>query len=358
MHGLRAVKFGIFSLPTYFAETDGPVNAFYQRILSMLEEAERLGFSSAWANEHHFHPYGGMIPFPPVLLAAVAARTSRIRVGTSVALLPLYDPLHIAESYAMLDQVSGGRLNLGVGRGFVAHDYEVFGVPLEEAQARLIESVEVVRKAWTQRPFSHHGQFFRYDDVAVLPPPLQQPHPPIWNACTANPDNYAWTGRQGFNLLTVVHVHPMDKLAELVRIYRQAAAEAGHDPARLTVATHYQVYCAEDRAEALRTGSLAVQKYGELNSAARQQGSATLIGRRSRDSFETLVDDGRVCIGTPDDCVRVLQRARELAGLDQVDCTFSFGGIPPDQVRRSFELFAREVMPKLVDKQGQQEAAA
>ncbi|HEX6512691.1 MAG TPA: LLM class flavin-dependent oxidoreductase [Chloroflexota bacterium] len=341
------MKFGIFSLPTYYGETDGSINDFYRRILDMLEEAERRGFSSAWANEHHFHPYGGMIPFPPVLLAAVAARTRRIRVGTSVALLPLYNPLHIAESYAMLDQVSGGRLNLGVGRGFVAYDYETFGVPVEEGQERLMESVEVVLKAWQQRPFSHHGRFYNFDNVSVLPPPLQQPHPPIWNAVTMNPDNFAWTGRQGFSLLTVVHVNRTERLAELVRIYRQAAAEAGHDPAKLDVASHFQVYCSEDRDEALREGELAVQRYGELNAAARKQGSATLLGRPERDSFQALVDDGRVCIGTPDDCVRILRHAEETIGVTQVDCTFYFGGLSYDKVRRSYDLFSREVMPRL-----------
>jgi natural product biosynthesis luciferase-like monooxygenase protein len=341
------MKFGIFSLPTYYEEKDGDINAFYRRILEMLEESERLGFDSAWANEHHFHPYGGMIPFPPVLLAAIAARTSRIRVGTSVALPPLHNPLHIAESYAMLDQLSGGRLDFGVGRGFVAYDYATFGVPLEEAQDRLLESVEVIVKAWRQRPFSHHGRFFDFDDVSVLPPPLQQPHPPVWAACTSTAENFEGAGRSGFNLLTVIHVNPMVRLAELVRTYRQAAADAGHDAAKLQVSSHFQVYCCEDRDEALRIGEDAVRAYGELNAAARQQGSATLIGPRHRAGFAELLDDGRVCIGTPDDCVRILEHARDTVGLTQADCTFYFGGIPYDKVQRSFQLFAREVMPRL-----------
>src|SRR5690242_2657786 len=95
------LKFGIFALPTYYGETDGPIEAFYQRLIDLLVDSERAGFDVAWANEHHFHPYGGMVPFPPVLLSAVAARTSRIRLGTSVALPPLYNPLQLAEAYAM-----------------------------------------------------------------------------------------------------------------------------------------------------------------------------------------------------------------------------------------------------------------
>lgn len=341
------MKFGIFSLPTYYADHDGSINDFYQRILDMLTESEQLGFDAVWANEHHFHPYGGMIPFPPVLLAAVAARTSRIRVGTSVALPPLYNPLHLAESYAMLDQLSAGRLDFGVGRGFVAYDYATFGISLEEAQDRLLESLEVVLKAWQHRPFDHHGRFFHYDGVSVLPPPLQQPHPPVWVACTSTPESFVGAGRSGFNLLTVIHVNPMNHLAELVSMYRQAATAARHDATKLQVSSHFQVYCSDDRDEALQTGEAAVAAYRELNSAARQQGSATLIGPRHRAGFDELLQDGRVCIGTPDDCVRILEHARDVVGLTQIDCTFYFGGLPYDKVQRSLRLFAREVIPRL-----------
>jgi natural product biosynthesis luciferase-like monooxygenase protein len=322
------------------------VNDFYQRILQLLEDSERLGFDAAWANEHHFHPYGGMIPFPPVLLGALAARTSRIRLGTSVALLPLHHPLELAEAYAMLDQISGGRLDLGVGRGFVQYDYATFGVPVEEGQARVEETLEVMLKAWQRQPFSHHGRFFHFENVSVLPAPMQRPHPPVWIACTSNPEGFAWAGRQGFNLLTVVHVRPLEKLAESVRIYRDAAAEAGHDPARLEVSTHFQVYCREHRDEAVREGCAAIRRYGELNAAARLQGSATLASR-DRDPPEELIAMGRACIGTPDDCAAILAQARDVLGLTEVDCTFYFGGIDYAKARRSFELFAREVMPRL-----------
>jgi alkanesulfonate monooxygenase SsuD/methylene tetrahydromethanopterin reductase-like flavin-dependent oxidoreductase (luciferase family) len=287
-----------------------------------------------------------MIPFPPVMLAAVAARTSRIRLGTSVALLPLHHPLHLAESYAMLDQVSGGRLELGVGRGFVAYDYTTYGVPVEEGQARLLETLEVMLEAWQRQPFSYHGRFFQYDNVSVLPAPMQRPHPPVWIACTSNPEGFAWAGRQGFNLLTVSHVRTLDKLRESIDIYRQAAREAGHDPARLEVGAHFQVYCREDRDEAVRDGCAAIRRYGELNSAARRQGSATLAGR-DRDPPEELIATGRVCIGTPDDCVAILRNARDYLGLSEVDCTFYFGGLDYAKARRSFELFAHEVMPRV-----------
>ncbi len=246
----------------------------------------------------------------------------------------------------MLDQISGGRLELGVGRGFVAYDYATYGVPVEEGQARLLETLEVMLEAWQRQPFSYHGRFFRYENVSVLPAPMQRPHPPVWIACTSNPEGFAWAGRQGFNLLTVSHVRTLDKLRESIDIYRQAARDAGHDPAGLEVGTHFQVYCREDRDEAVRDGCAAIRRYGELNSAARTQGSATLASR-DRDPPEELIATGRVCIGTPDDCVAILRNARDELGLTEVDCTFYFGGLDYVNARRSFELFAHEVMPRV-----------
>jgi len=340
------LKFGVFALPTYFAETDGSIDQFYQHVLALMEDAERLGFHSGWCNEHHFHPYGGMIPAPPVLLAALAARTSRLRLGTSVALLPLHHPLHSAEAYAMLDQISGGRLELGIGRGFMRYDYETYGVPWEEGQARVLETLDVILKAWQQQPFSHQGRFFAFDDVSVWPPPLQQPHPPIWGAATRTPESFAWFGTQGYNLMTVVYIKPLDELAGMIRLYREAAAAAGHEVTALEVSTHFQVYCSEDAAEARREAEMAVRRYIAQSNDARAQAVNAVIFRAEDYPYEQMVDEARLCVGTPDECAAILERARDVLGLTGVDCTFYFGGLDYTRARRSFELFAREVMPR------------
>jgi natural product biosynthesis luciferase-like monooxygenase protein len=346
------VKFGIFSLPTYYPEQDGTLTEFYGHILDLMVDSERLGFDIAWVNEHHFHRYGGMIPSPPVLLAAVAARTTRIRLGTSVALLPLHHPLEQAEAYAMLDRLSGGRLELGIGRGFVKADYDSMRVPYEEGQERLYESLEIILRAWQEQPFSYHGKYYTVENVAVWPTPHQRPHPPIWGAATRSPESFAWFGRRGYGLLTVVYLFPLEDLARLVGIYREAAAAAGHDPATLPVSTHFQVYCAETRAEAREVGSLALHRYHRDVTEARTRGAVTPQVAQGL-TYDEAVGGARACMGTPDDCVAILERARDVLGLTNVDCTFYFGGIPYEKARRSFELFAREVMPRL----RQQEAA-
>ncbi|HWP28886.1 MAG TPA: LLM class flavin-dependent oxidoreductase [Chloroflexota bacterium] len=340
------MRFGIFSLPTYFPELDGSITEFYQHILQFLQDSEQLGFDCAWVNEHHFHPYGGMIPAPPVLLAAVAARTTRIRLGTSVALLPLHHPLQTAEAYAMLDQLSGGRLELGVGRGFMKFDYDTFGVPWEEGQDRLYEYLDIVRAAWQHQPFSYTGRFYTFREVSVWPRPCQTPHPPIWGAASRTPSSFAWWGSHGYDLLTVAQHFPLEHLADLLRVYREAAAASGYDPATLKVSTHYQVYCCESRAEAYRDGAAAIERYRTQILEALPRGR-TVFTPPPHVPFEELVEQARVCIGTPDDCVAILKRARDTLGLTGVDCTFYFGGLEYTKARRSFELFAREVIPRL-----------
>jgi natural product biosynthesis luciferase-like monooxygenase protein len=341
------VEFGTFTLPTYFAETDGTISEFYQNMITMIRESERLGFDSAWCNEHHFNPYGGMIPSPAVLLASVATQTSRIRLGTSVTLLPLHHPVEQAEAYAMVDQLSGGRLDIGFGRGFLSYDYQSYGVDYKTSQERMYEGIDVLVKAWTQQPFSHKGRFYEFTEVPVWPVPAQKPHPPLWGAATRSDESFAWWGQRGFNLLTVIYLFAVEKVAAQVRVYRDAAAAAGHDVSRLKVSTHYQVYCAENGDEARRIGKAAVLRYAEQITRARARGYDGGSVTFEEPPFEDMLADGRVCVGTPDECVAILEMARDTVGLSNIDVQFFYGGITFEQARRSQELFATEVMPRL-----------
>src|SRR5579872_7154012 len=178
------MRFGHFCLPTYFADVDGSVGDFMRRFVDFLVESEALGFDSLWANEHHFDAYGGLIPSPPILLSALAQRTKRARLGTSIIVLPLHNPLEIAEQMAMIDLMSNGRVELGVGRGFVAYDYDRLGVSRDDSQDRMREGLELILKAWSGEPFTHHGKFYRYENLTVWPRPQQRPHPPVWISCS------------------------------------------------------------------------------------------------------------------------------------------------------------------------------
>ena len=349
------MKFGHFCLPTYFPDVDGSVPDFMRRVVEFLVASEALGFDSLWANEHHFDPYGGIVPSPPVMLSALAQRTQRVRLGTSIIVLPLHNPIEIAEQMAMIDLMSNGRVELGVGRGFVVFDYERLGVPRDNAQARLMEGLEVILKAWLGEPFSHHGTYFHYDDIQLWPTPQQRPRLPVWLSVAGTPESFEWAGRRGFNIMTVAY-RGVKQLVDLKRRYREAWLTAGHPAGEWQISTHYQVILAEDGREARKIAEQALRRYTGATTHTIEKADAMLAVREAQQHhrvneevvrIDRMVDELRVIAGTPDEAVRLLEQARDMLGLTQVDCTFYFGGIPLDQAQRSQQLFATEVMPRL-----------
>src|SRR6266540_3039065 len=145
-----AMQFHMHLLPTYFPGESAPFERFYQEVLDEVELAEELGWECFWFTEHHFLPYGGPEPNPAVFMSAAAARTSRIHLGSAISILPLHHPVQIAEDYAMVDVISGGRLEFGIGLGNAPRDLEVYGIPRDERRERFEEALEVVKAAWTQ----------------------------------------------------------------------------------------------------------------------------------------------------------------------------------------------------------------
>jgi natural product biosynthesis luciferase-like monooxygenase protein len=324
-----------------------------RRLVDFFASSEDLGFDAVWANEHHFHPYGGMLPSPPVMLAALAQRTRRVLLGTSVMVLPLHDPIQVAEQLAMVDLMSGGRVQLGFGRGFVLHDYEVWGRPFQVAQEQTLEAVDVILKAWSGGPFTHMGTHYQYPvPVQVWPQPAQRPHPPVWMSATRDPASFACAGERGYNLLSVAWVHPRSQLAALVRCYRDALARSGKDASTTSVCSHYQVVVAEDGNQAREFARVALSGYvGSLGSARSQAQDAVVQAIATKTDLSvdvaSLVAEGRVLAGTPEEVVEQLEIARAEVGMDVVDCNFFFGGIPFEVAQRSHRLFGERVIPCL-----------
>jgi natural product biosynthesis luciferase-like monooxygenase protein len=348
------MDFSLFALPTFYRETDGPVGDYYRRLVDFLVSAEELGYDAVWANEHHYHPYGGLVPAPAVLLSAIAQRTRRMRLGTSVVVLPLHNPIEIAEQLAMVDNMSGGRVDLGVGRGFVPFDYQTMNIPMEEGQERTLESLEVILKAWSGGPFTHHGKHFHYDNVEVWPPPEQRPHPPVWIACSGTPESFAFAGRMGYNLLTVSSLRPVEVVGENARHYHDAWLAAGHDPAGYRYNTHYQIVLDEDRTRARKIAAEAIQRYakllGESTALFTRGGEGRPLGPQWVDfNIDQWVEEGRILAGTPDDAIAILKRAQKELRITGIDGTFYFGGLPFETAQRSLRMFAEEVIPALRD---------
>lgn len=349
------MKFGHFCLPTYFADVDGTVGEFTRRFVDFLAESEAAGFDSLWANEHHFDSYGGIVPSPPIMLAALAQRTKRVRLGSSIIVLPLHNPIEIAEQMAMIDLMSGGRVELGVGRGFVAYDYDRFGMPIEGAQDRLKEGLDLILKAWAGKPFSHRGPHYRYENLQVWPRPEQTPHPPIWLSCGGTPASFEWAGKQGYRIMTVVH-RGVQPLIPLNKLYRDSWITAGHPCNDWQISAHYQVVLAESDREAKSIAEAALRRYMGATThtidRVRADSERDANAVRDRISEETLdldrmVKECRVVACTPEEAVDLLARAQELMGFNHIDCTFYFGGIAFAHAQRSHRLFAEKVMPKL-----------
>ena len=336
------MKFGAHFLPTHMPELDGPVSQFYQRIFEQIESLERLGFDRVWITEHHFGDYGGSIPHPPAFLAAIACKTSRIRLGVAVAVLPLNNPIHLAESYGMVDVLSNGRLDLGIGKGSEPIEYLRFGARREEGTQRMIEGAEILRQAWSDEPVNFHGEFFNYDHVRVLPKPVQRPHPPIWVGATRTEETFRWAGKNGFHLMTLPFVHPtMEALHDLVEIYRQALAQAGHDSATRQILGKFHIYVSDSLAQGIREAAPYMKNYSAIHAAVDPTRKLT-----NRDVTADMAR-GFIIVGDPQRCVDIIRRWQEEVGLTTFSFTFHFGGMPQEMALKNIRLFAEQVMPAL-----------
>jgi alkanesulfonate monooxygenase SsuD/methylene tetrahydromethanopterin reductase-like flavin-dependent oxidoreductase (luciferase family) len=196
----------------------------YARALERIEIMDRAGYDAVWLAEHHFSSFS-VCPSVHMMGMLAAARTKRLRIGTGVSLAPFYHPLRLAEEVALLDVLSGGRVNWGAGRGFARVEFENFGVPPEESTSRFRETVEIVLRAWTEEHLSFAGKHFQFDRVEVLPKPLQHPHPPVWMAATSE-DALDWAARRGFSILMDPHASAGD-IGRKRRFYAERLEAAG-----------------------------------------------------------------------------------------------------------------------------------
>jgi luciferase family oxidoreductase group 1 len=318
----------------------------YARAVDLAQAAETLGFHNVWLAEHHFSTYG-YLSRPAQLATYLAGRTTRIRVGTAVIVVPLHHPLVVAEEIATLDLLSGGRLDVGLGRGYQHYEFERFGLELESGRARWEESIDIILRAFEGRPFSYDGKLFTIPETTVFPQPLQKPRPPIW-ITAQSPDSVENAVRRGFNVLTGGFGVPIERMAEFRRLFDRTVAEV--EPAeRLKVGVQRAVYVTESAADARAAAeearwnmrvTLSLRNHYERV----EQGRAVPVPASSEPGVEDLLDRFLV-IGTPDTVIRQIQRIEREVGITHFNCSFWFGDLEQPRVLRSMELFAREVMP-------------
>ncbi len=338
------MRFGVHYLVTYIPALDGSVPQLYGSLFRQIQQAEAVGFDDAWVTEHHFHEFGGLIPQPPVFLAALAGATSRIRLGVAISVLPLHDPLQNAEAYAMVDVLSGGRLELGVGRGATLAEFAESRIDYTDSPRRVREHGDVLVQAWSDEPVRYHGELYDYDGVRVLPKPLQRPHPPIWVGASRSDGTFQWAGEKGFHLMTLPFSYEPPVLQHWIGVYQDALRANGHDPARREILGKFHMYVAADDATARREAERYWLDYYRVSHA---RGSWNVPRPPTAENFEAEVARLQVIVGDPARCVEALEYWRETLGLTTVSGQFHFGGMPEELALRSIRLFGERVIPAL-----------
>jgi alkanesulfonate monooxygenase SsuD/methylene tetrahydromethanopterin reductase-like flavin-dependent oxidoreductase (luciferase family) len=270
------MEFGLFHEFQKSHDTS-EADAFAQSF-ALVDAAEAWGLDAMWLAELHFAPDRSVLASPLILAAAIAQRTRRMKIGTAVQVLPLCHPLRLAEEAATVDQISDGRLIFGVGRSGFAHTYQAYGVPYDESRERFAETLEIVKRAWTEERFSWSGKYFAYDKVTLVPKPRQKPYPPIRIAATST-DTYAAIGALGHAIFIAARIGTLSEQAPLVRGYREAWRAAGH-PGEGEVYLRVPVYVAATEEQARREPEESIMHLFR-SLGGQLQASANLSGVRA-----------------------------------------------------------------------------
>jgi alkanesulfonate monooxygenase SsuD/methylene tetrahydromethanopterin reductase-like flavin-dependent oxidoreductase (luciferase family) len=332
------MKFGIFD---HLDRNDLPLDEFYEQRLQLVEAYDRGGFYSYHTAEHHATPLG-LAASPSVFLAAVAQRTRTLRFGPLVYTLPLHHPLRVVEEICMLDQLSRGRFDLGVGRGISPIETAYFGVDPDDRQKMFLEALQILQQALTQPTLTFHGRFYDFTDVPMELTPFQRPHPPIW-AGVGTPDGAENAGHNGFNMVANSLTAQVRTLAQR---YRAALAEA-HPSATPLVGLARFVIMGETDEEALTIARRAYPLWHRhFHHLFRIHGTVPHLGERPP-HFDQIKDGGRGIAGSPATVTRMIREQMEEAGTNYFVGQFAFGDLTLAEVSRTIALFVREVMPAL-----------
>jgi alkanesulfonate monooxygenase SsuD/methylene tetrahydromethanopterin reductase-like flavin-dependent oxidoreductase (luciferase family) len=328
------MRFSAFSVTDHYPDEPRTITEFYDQLIDEIVLSEELGFDTYFLAEHHFHEYG-IVPAPPILLAAASQRTSRIGLGVAVSLLPFHNPLLVAEEYSMIDQMSGGRLRLGIGSGYLQHEFDGIGIGPWEKRARFDEAAEILRLAWTGKPFTYHGHYHHVANTRIAVTPVQQPEPPTWIA-VIRPEAAYHVGRQGRNIMLIPYatVDKLDDLKPVVDEYHRGRAEAGiTSPADVAAALH--TYVGADGSTVRAEVEPALKRYVD-----------TRLYAKSHRSYDDLAEAKLILFG---DATGVAQRVKEIEalGVDHLMVLANFGALEADKARATLKRFSAEVLPQV-----------
>jgi alkanesulfonate monooxygenase SsuD/methylene tetrahydromethanopterin reductase-like flavin-dependent oxidoreductase (luciferase family) len=350
---IGTMEFGMFH--QFPALPGRPQRDAFEEGFAQIDAAERWGLDVMWLSELHFDPQRSLLSAPLSIASAVAARTSRIKIGIAVQVLPLCHPLRIAEEGATVDQISGGRLIFGVGRSGLPRTYEDYGVSYAESRDRFAEVLDIVEQAWSQPAVSYEGKYYTFKNITVAPKPLQQPLPPI-RIAAASPDTYPQVGERGLPIFINARYGSFSEFVPEIRKYREAYAAAGH-PGHGQVYLRVPTYVAETEAQARSEAEESLMHFyreqaGRLRDSLARAGTRAIEGRAERlKRIENLTYEealgGQVLVGSPKMVTERLQMLQEEIGIDGILAEINCGGlIPHERVMTALRLLCEEVKPR------------
>jgi alkanesulfonate monooxygenase SsuD/methylene tetrahydromethanopterin reductase-like flavin-dependent oxidoreductase (luciferase family) len=305
----------------------------YAATLDQTVLADRLGFDHVWFTEHHFLEDGYLPAFQP-LAGAIAARTERIRISTDIALLPLYHPIRLAEEMAVLDHISNGRMELGIGMGYVPEEFKAFGVPLKNRVSMTEEGIDILRLAWSDGPFSYHGKRYTLDDVDVHPKPVQPGGPPLWIAAMSEAGALR-AARFGTHLL------PQGNRDQVLDPYRAAVAADGRDPIQYRAGIIRSFYVSDDRERdwpVLREAERFRMKiYNKFMASTPDDYGWRQEGGIPQGAF----------MGTAAECIDEIVSFATEFGVTDIASSGLPPGVDPEFMNTNLERLAAEVLPEV-----------
>ena len=347
------MKFGIFILPSWPEAETSNQGRIYHEAVEQIQYAEELGFDAVWLAEHHFTRFG-IIPSAIPFATYVAAHTKTIRIGTGVSVLTFHNPIFMAEETAMLDVLSNGRLDFGVGRGQVVYEYNNFKVEYDSRTQRFQEIVDIILGLWSTPGFTYHGKYYTVDDMTIAPVPVQRPHPPMYLAVSRTPGSVEVAVSRNLPVLTSANTPDEDVLG-IRSLYFERCAAVGKRPLVEDMPFFRLTHVAEDEQQAREIPRASLTWVRDLNSLRRTLTGGSEIymdlehWRRTRTvqvpAYETELQT-TAYFGTPEQLVQRLRWLQEKYHVQYFGADMGFGKMQHADVMRSMELFAREVMPK------------
>lgn len=340
------MKFGIgpFSLQSH-PENPNSHPEVYRETLEQVQLAERPNFDSAWLSEHHFLP-DGYCPSVLATASATAAVTKKIKIGTATLILPLHNPVRIAEDAAVVDNISNGKLLLGVALGYRNEEFDGFGIPIKQRTSRLEEGIDVIVKSWTQDNFSYEGKRYKFSKLNVTPKLVQKSHIPIYIGAIEEPA-VRRAGRLGFTLL-IGPLRTTQMIKDTMDTHNDAARQAGKNPDGTEHVLMRRVHIAGDKRTAKEEADEYIISMYRFFLGLGVKMSVRGKQLTSPDDllFDYLAED-RFIIGDPEDCIREVRRYRDELGINYILCTMEFPKGTHKIVARCIELFGREVISKI-----------